>query len=55
MFTEFIDHIVLDPASAGWMQGSDQLVYAETDFYAYYQPLSDHCPLWVDFEVPEAP
>lgn len=52
VFTEFIDHIVLDPTSASWMQASDQLVYAETDFYAYYERLSDHCPLWVDLEVP---
>jgi len=55
VFTEFIDHIALDPTSTGWLQASDQLVYDETDFDAYYERLSDHCPIWADFQVPESP
>lgn len=54
-FPELIDHIVLDPSSASWMRASDQLIYDETDFYTWYERLSDHCPLWADFDVPEAP
>lgn len=54
-FTEFLDHIVLDPTSAGWLQSSDQLAYDETDFDAYYERLSDHCPVYADFLVPAVP
>ena len=52
VFTEFVDHIVLDPTATSWMSTSDQLVYDETDFYPYAQQISDHCPLWADFDVP---
>jgi endonuclease/exonuclease/phosphatase family metal-dependent hydrolase len=52
VFTEFIDHIVLDPTSAGWMQASDQLVYDETNFATDSLRLSDHCPIWADLQVP---
>lgn len=55
VFTEFLDHIVLDSNSTGWLQSSDQLVYDETDFDAYFERLSDHCPVWADFQVPETP
>lgn len=52
VFTEFLDHIVLDPTSAAWMQDSDQLAYDETDFETYSEVLSDHCPVWADLQVP---
>ena len=55
VFTEFLDHIVLDPSSAGWMQSSNQLVYDETNFDVDSERLSDHCPVWADFEIPEVP
>jgi endonuclease/exonuclease/phosphatase family metal-dependent hydrolase len=54
LFTEFIDHIILDPTSASWLAGSGQNPYDETDFDAYYLRLSDHCPLWADFVIPAA-
>jgi endonuclease/exonuclease/phosphatase family metal-dependent hydrolase len=52
LFTEFIDHILLDPNSASWLVDSGQNPYDETDFDAYYLRLSDHCPLWADLRVP---
>ncbi len=54
LFTEFIDHIILDPTSASWLEESGQNAYDETDFDAYYLRLSDHCPLWADLRIPSA-
>ena len=54
MFSEFIDHIILEPESVPWLVDSAQLVFEETDFEANYEKLSDHCPLWADLDVPPA-
>jgi endonuclease/exonuclease/phosphatase family metal-dependent hydrolase/outer membrane murein-binding lipoprotein Lpp len=54
MFSEFIDHIFLEPNNLPWLVDSAQLVFQETDFEAEYKKLSDHCPLWVDLDVPPA-
>lgn len=54
MFSEFIDHILLEPNNLPWLVDSAQLVFQETDFEAEYKKLSDHCPLWADLDVPPA-
>lgn len=52
MFANYIDYIILDPISASWLQESQQLVFDETDFNAFNEKLSDHCPLWADLKIP---
>lgn len=52
MFSNFIDHIILDTTTVQWLKDSQQLVFDETDFDAFYEKLSDHCPLWADLEIP---
>lgn len=52
MFANYIDYIILDPITASWLQESQQLVFDETDFNAFSEKLSDHCPLWADLKIP---
>jgi endonuclease/exonuclease/phosphatase family metal-dependent hydrolase len=50
----FIDHIIAGGAARGWMQPATLrvLVYRETD-REWRQLLSDHCPVSVEFRVPD--
>lgn len=52
MFSNYIDHIILGTTTNAWLKASEQLVFDETDFDAYYQRLSDHCPIWADLDIP---
>jgi exonuclease III len=53
-FDEFIDHIVLDEQAARWMVAGSfsQLQYSSADA-AFFDRLSDHCPIRVALEVAE--
>jgi hypothetical protein len=57
-FTDFIDHIVLDEQAARWLVAGSfsQLQYSGADA-AFFDRLSDHCPIRVALEVvePERP
>ena len=50
---DFIDHILAGGPAAGWMQPDTMkvLVYRETE-RSWQDRLSDHCPLSVQFAVP---
>ena len=52
MFSNYIDHIILGAKTTPWLKRAEQLVFQETDFQAYAQRLSDHCPIWADLDVP---